>query len=167
VTGTDVSSVEDASTVAPAESNVETFASPVGDVAGPESSGPMERSASEDGWTRPPQAAMQTASAASRGAVVRGVRMSDGYRVSRADARKGGARREVGHVGAVFSPKSRAIRVYIDGALITTCPLSEAGLRRTTDKLYIGAGMVGMLDEVRVYAAELGDADIAGLAKAE
>jgi hypothetical protein len=71
------------------------------------------------------------------------------------------------HVGAVISPKSRAMRVYIDGALVTTCPMSEAGLRRTTDKLYIGAGMVGMLDEVRVYAAELGDADIAGLAKAE
>jgi hypothetical protein len=40
------------------------------------------------------------------------------------------------------------MRVYIDGALVTTCPMSEAGLRRTTDKMYIGAGIVVVIPNV-------------------
>jgi hypothetical protein len=71
------------------------------------------------------------------------------------------------HFGAVIAPKNRAIRVFLDGALIVTCPLSEAGLRRTNHPMHLGTSMTGMLDELRIYAAELSDADIAGLARAE
>jgi len=71
------------------------------------------------------------------------------------------------HVSAIVSPRNRAMRVYIDGALSVTCPMSEAGLRRTSRPLRIGSGMIGMLDDVRIYATELSDGDVATLAKGE
>ena len=71
------------------------------------------------------------------------------------------------HFGAVISAKSRAMRVFLDGAPMATCPISEAGLRRTSNKLHIATNFVGLLDDLRIYAAELGDADIAKLAQPE
>jgi hypothetical protein len=63
------------------------------------------------------------------------------------------------------SSSARAIRIYLDGAPVATCPLSEAGLRRTSSKLRIGANWVGMLDDLRVYAGDLSDAELLSLAK--
>lgn len=71
------------------------------------------------------------------------------------------------HFAGVISPKSRAIRIFLDGALMTTCPLSEAGLRRTSSTMVIGSGWVGMLDDFRIYGDELSADDIAALAAAK
>ena len=70
------------------------------------------------------------------------------------------------HFGAVIASQSRAMRLYLDGQLMVTCPLSEAGLRRTTSPLRIGAGWAGMLDDLRLHAAELDEAQIRALASA-
>lgn len=71
------------------------------------------------------------------------------------------------HVAAVIASQSRAVRVLIDGVPMATCPMSEAGLRRTSEVFLLGAGWTGMLDDLRIYADELTDAEIAALAKAK
>jgi hypothetical protein len=58
------------------------------------------------------------------------------------------------------------MRHYLDGQRMVTCPLSEAGLRRTTSPLRIGAGWAGMLDDLRLHAAELDEGQIRALAAA-
>lgn len=69
------------------------------------------------------------------------------------------------HFAGTVSPKSRAVRVFLDGAVLVTCPLSEAGLRRTSSKLFLAANWIGMVDDLRIYSDELTDSDIAELAK--
>lgn len=71
------------------------------------------------------------------------------------------------HFAGIISSKSRATRVFLDGALVATCPISEAGLRRTTNKLHIGTNWYGMLDDLRLYSTELTESDIAALAKTQ
>jgi hypothetical protein len=70
------------------------------------------------------------------------------------------------HFAGVVSPEARAIRVFIDATLVATCPLSEAGLHQTSQPLRIGASWVGMLDDLRIYAGELSEGEIATLAAA-
>ncbi len=70
------------------------------------------------------------------------------------------------HVGAVIASQSRAMRIYLDGQLMVTCPLSEAGLRRTSSPLRIGSFWQGMLDDLRLHAAELDEAQVRALASA-
>lgn len=70
------------------------------------------------------------------------------------------------HFAGVISSKSRATRVFLDGALVATCPISEAGLRRTSNKLHIGTNWYGMIDDLRLYSSELTGGDIAALARA-
>ncbi|MCC6898400.1 MAG: LamG domain-containing protein [Polyangiaceae bacterium] len=67
----------------------------------------------------------------------------------------------------LISPESKAIRIFLDGGLVATCPLSEAGLRRTSQKLVIGANWTGLLDDLRIYGAELSSQEIAELARAK
>ena len=65
----------------------------------------------------------------------------------------------------MISSDARSIRVFLDGALMATCPLSQAGLHRTSGDMHIGDGWIGMLDDLRLYAAALSEEQIAALAK--
>ena len=70
------------------------------------------------------------------------------------------------HVAAIISSRGRSMRIFLDGALMATCPLSEAGMRRAAYPLHLGTNWVGLLDDLRIYAGELTDAEIATLAAA-
>ena len=51
----------------------------------------------------------------------------------------------------MISSDARSIRVFLDGALMATCPLSQAGVHRTSGDMHIGDGWIGMLDDLRLY----------------